>query len=328
MASGRGTFNAAALVIGALFKYLHFSQLAFYCFNVLMSSLTVVMFFCLARSFLTRKPSLYVTAVFAFNPELAFYNNFVLKENMVIFVMVVAMYFFFRAMATNCPVCKILFCLLLVPIALLREPLALIGILVIGLLPKRAIPWAGVAALGLVCMVYGQCAQLAKSYCVSHLGNYGITRHLLEDIYGVPTVITFGELFSSPALLAEYLIRSFVYYVRPGWNSGLKFNTFLVPYTLFVVYIFVASFSYRKYLPPAHRRAYLFVSVIIILLSLLYIIYDPVERYRYSVYQLGFTLLALNLYGYHEYRSRRPDAVTAELGAACEGPPSLTASQD
>jgi hypothetical protein len=76
-----------------------------------------------------------------------------------------------------------------------------------------------------------------------------------------------------------------------------------VPYTLFVVYVFAASFPYRKYLASAYRTAYFFIGMAIILASLIIIIYDPVERYRYSVYQLGFTLLILNLKGYQEYHS-------------------------
>jgi hypothetical protein len=72
IAGGPARFDMAAVVIGALFEHLNFSHLTFYLFNVLLSSLTVFIFFNLARTCLTRKLSLYLTAIFAFNPELAF----------------------------------------------------------------------------------------------------------------------------------------------------------------------------------------------------------------------------------------------------------------
>jgi hypothetical protein len=316
MAGGPDEFNMAAVVTGALFRHLHFTHLTFYMVNVVMSSLTVFAFFHLARTCLTRKLALYITAIFAFNPEVAFYNNFVLKENMVLLVLVVAMYFFFKALTTDGPAFKILFCLVLPLLALLREPLALMGLLVIALLPKRAVPWAAVAALVLAYFVRIPCREFVQGYWFSHLGHYGITRLLLTDIYGAPTVITFGELFSTPWLFAEYFLRSLLFYIRPGWSAGVKFNTFLVPYTLFVVYVFVMSFPYRKYLPPAHLSAYLLIAVVVIVLSLIYIIYDPVERYRYSVYQLGFSLVVLNFYGYQRHRSCGASLVTAAVGTA------------
>ncbi len=310
IAVGPDRFNIAAVVIGALFKHLHFNHLTFYLFNILLSSLTVFVFFNLTRTCLTRKLSLYVTAIFAFNPELVFYNNFVVKENMLILVIIVAMYFFFKALATNLLAYKILFCLLLPLIALIREPLALMGLLPLAFLTKytrRLIILSGiVAAFGLLYLMPEQSTKLLELYLASHLGNYGVTKVLLEDIYGVPTLITFGELFSSPTLFVEYFSRSFLYYIRPGMGAGIKLNSFLIPYTLFVVYVFLVSFPYRKYLASTYRTAYLFIALTIILVSLTIITYDPVERYRYSVYQLGFTLLVLNLKGYQERILRQP----------------------
>jgi len=323
MSGGVREFNVAAVVIGAMFKYLYFNHLSFYIFNIVVSTVTVIVFYHLARTCLGRKFSLYLTAIFAFNPELAFYNNFVLKENLLILVIVVAMYFFFKALATNSLTYKILFCLLLPLIAAVREPLALMGLLLLAFLPKvtgRRVFLCGIAAaFGLLCLVYGQFTVLFRSYWASHLGNYGITRILMEDIYGVPTVVTFGELFSSPALLAEYLARSIAYYMRPGWNAGVKLNSFLVPYTLFVVYVFVASFRYRKFLSTRYRIAYALIALTVVAISMILIIYDPVERYRYSVYQMGFALLVLNLCGYQEYSSQRLGRITAELGVTGEG---------
>jgi len=152
----------------------------------------------------------------------------------------------------------------------------------------------------------------------SHLGNYGATRIILEKMYGVPTLVTFGEILSSPSLFAYYYLRSFLYYIRPGWSAGMKFNSFLVPYTLIVVYIFIASLRYRHFLSPIYRKVYLTIALIIIGTSLLIIIYDPIERYRYSVYQFGFTLLILNLRGYQEHINSYLCPATAEMQAAAE----------
>jgi hypothetical protein len=318
-AGGPGRFNIAALAIGAMFEHLCFNHLAFYFFNIFLSSLTVFVFFKLARTCLNRKLSLYVTAIFAFNPEIAFYNNFVLKENMLILVIVIAMYFFFKALATDSTGYKILFCLFLPLIVLVREPLIVMGFLPLSLLPKisrRPVFLSGVAAaFGLFCLTREQCTELYWSYWTSHIGYYGATKTIFEDIYGSPTVVTFGTLFSSPGLFTEYFIRSLLYYMRPGMNAGVKLNLFLVPYMLLVVYVFVASFPYRKYLASTCRTAYLFIGITIVLASLTIIIYDPVERYRYSVYQLGFTLLVLNLKGYQQYIAHRPCTTTAEQQA-------------
>ena len=317
---GPGRFDVAAVMIGALFRHLDFNHLAFYSFNILISAAAVVVFYHLARTCLDRKLTLYVTAIFAFNPELAFYNNFVLKENFLILAIVVAMYFFFKALATNESGYKGLFCFLLPPLVLIREPLFLMGLLPLALLPRtarRLILLCGMAATCvLVYLMREQTDVLIERYSTSHTGTYGATKAIFEDIYGYPTSVTFGTLFSSPALLAEYLVRSFLYYVRPGWSAGVKLNSFLVPYTLFVVYVFVASFPYRKFLTPAYRTAYAFIAWVIILVSLLVIIYDPIERYRYSVYQLGFTLLVLNFRGYQERVLACADA--AELQAGLE----------
>ena len=319
IAGGPGRFNIAAVVIGTLFKHLYFNHLAFYLLNTLMSTATVVVFFYLARSCLSRKIALYVTAIFAFNPELVFYNNFVVKENMLILVIVVAMYFFFKAMSTNLLGYKILFCLFLPVIALIREPFALMGLLPLALLTKPTRKFVILAecatAFGLLYVMREQAIESFKAHWSSHIGYYGATIAIFKDIYGTKTSVTFSTLFSTPALLVEYLFRSFLFYVRPGWSAGLKFNTFLVPYTLFVVYVFAASFRYRKYLTSTYRTAYSFIAFTIILISLVLIIYNPVERYRYTVYQLGFTLLILNLSGYQEHIYRQP--VEVKISRAC-----------
>jgi hypothetical protein len=319
MSGGPDVFNLAAVVIGAMFRYLHFNHLIFYLFNVLVSSATVVVFFHLARTCLDRKLALYVTAVFAFNPEFAFYNNFVLKENALILIVVVAMYSFFKALATNSLCHRVLFCLLLPLIALIREPLVLMGFLPLAFVKKsrrRLIILGGIVASSiLLCLMYEQCTAPVRSYWVSHLGDYGATRAIFEDIYGVPASVTFGTLFSSPRLFAEYFLRSLLYYLRPGWNAGVKLNSVLVPYTLFVVYVFAASFPYRKYLTSTYRTAYSLIALTVILISLILVIYDPIERYRYTVYQLGFTLLVLNLNGHQErLRQERCTTIGVETG--------------
>jgi hypothetical protein len=319
MSGGPDVFNLAAVVIGAMFQYLHFNHLTFYLFNVLVSSATVVIFFYLARICLDRKLALYVTALFAFNPELAFYNNFVLKENLLILVIVVAMYFFFKALTADRIMYKIGFLLLLPPVALLREPLVLMGFLPLAFFrnpARRLIFFCGIAvACGLLYLMREPTSTLIKAYWASHLGNYGATKAIFEDIYGVPTSVTFGEVFSSPSLCAEYMLRSFLYYIRPGWNAGVKLNSALIPYTLFVIYVFIASFPLRKYLVPTYRTAYGLIALIVIALSVLLIIYDPIERYRYSVFQLAFTLLVLNLAGYQEHlRTERGAATGVEAG--------------
>jgi hypothetical protein len=318
MSGGPGVFNVAAVIIGAMFRYLHFNHLTFYLFNIFVSAATVVVFFHLARTCLDRKLALYVTAIFAFNPELAFYNNFVLKENLLILVLVVAMYCFFKALATNGPVYEILFLLLLPLIGLLREPLVLMGFLPIAFFRGRArrlICWCGVVtACGLLYLMREQAGTFVRSYWVSHIGNYGATKAIFEAIYGVPTSVTFGEVFSSPALFAEYFFRSFLCYIRPGWNAGVKLNSALIPYTLFVVYVFMASVPFRKYLVSSYHTAYMLIALIVIALSLILILYDPIERYRYSVFQLAFTLLVLNLKGYQE-RLRPERCATSGVAA-------------
>ena len=306
-----GRFDIAAVVIGALFKYLHFNHMTFYLFNILLSTATVIVFYHLARTCLERKFSLYVTAIFALNPEFAFYNNFVLKENALILFIIIAMYLFFRALDTNLFGYKVFFFLLLPLIVIVREPLVLTGLLLLAFLRKstrRFILLSGAAAVFvLLFIMHEQSVLFFKAYWVSHLGHYGATKIILEKMYGTPTVVTFGEIFSSPSLFVNYYIRSFLYYIRPGWSAGMKLNSFLIPYTLFTVYVFIASFRYRKYLTSNYRTAYLLIASTIILISLILIIYDPIERYRYSVYQLGFTLLVLNLKGYQEYIFYQPN---------------------
>jgi len=85
---GPDHFSLAAVAIGAMFKYLHFNHLTFYLFNTFLSAVTVIVFFSMARTCLDRKLSLYITAIFAFNPEFVFYNNFVLKENALILIII------------------------------------------------------------------------------------------------------------------------------------------------------------------------------------------------------------------------------------------------
>jgi 4-amino-4-deoxy-L-arabinose transferase-like glycosyltransferase len=304
MYGGQGVFNAAAVLIGAMFKYLHFNHLTFYLFNVFLSATTVIVFFHLASTCLDRKLALYVTAIFAFNPELAFYNNFVLKENLLILILVVAMYCFFKALETNNFAYKILFFLLLPLITLIREPLVLLGLLPLAFFRKpmrRLIILSGaMVACGLLYLMREKTSTLILTYWSSHIGNYGATKEIFKNIFGVSTEVTFGELFSSPTLFAEYFFRSLLYYIRPGWNAGVKLNSFLIPYSLFTVFVFIASLSYRKCLSSTYRTAYLLITSTIILISLVLIIYDPIERYRYSVYQLGFSLLVLNLRGYQK----------------------------
>jgi len=320
MSGGPNVFNLAAVVIGAMFQYLHFNHLTFYLFNVLISSIAVICFFHLARTCLDRKFALYVTAIFAFNPELAFYNNFVLKENLLILVIVVAMYCFFKALATNELIYKILFLILLPLIGLLREPLVLMGLLPLAFFRKptrRLVLFSGIAAaFGLLYLMREQAGTLIRAYWASHTGYYGATKAISEDIYGVPTSVTFGEVFSSPALFTEYFFRSFLYYIRPGWNAGLKLNSALIPYTLFVIYVFIASFPFRKYLVSIYRTAYVLIALIVIALSVILILYDPIERYRYSVFQLAFTLLVLNLKGYQE-RLRQERHPTTGIETCC-----------
>lgn len=304
MAGGPGVFNIAAIIIGAMFRYLHFNHMTFYLFNVFVSATTVIVFFYLAMTCLDRKLALYVTAIFAFNPEFAFYNNFVLKENLLILILVVAMYCFFKALEANGFVYKILFFILLPLITLIREPLVLMGLLPLAFFHKPMrrliVLFGAMAAWGLLYLTREKTIALVLAYWSSHIGNYGATKDILKNIYGVSTEVTFGEVFSSPSLFVNYYLRSFLYYIRPGWNAGMKLNSFLVPYSLFTIYVFTASFRYRKYLTSNYLTAYRLIAFGIILISLIFIIYDPIERYRYSVYQLGFTLLVLNLRGYQE----------------------------
>jgi hypothetical protein len=307
---GPDHFSLAAVGIGVMFKYLHFNHLTFYLFNTFLSAMTVIMFFNMAHTCLDRKLSLYITAVFAFNPEFVFYNNFVLKENIIILAIVVIMYLFFKALATNSLGYKILFCLLLPLVPVLRKPLVLMVLLPIVFLPKctkKLILISGIAATSCV-IIY-----LLQLCWTVDIGNYGATKTILKDIYGAPTTIKLCTIFLTPSLLAEYLFRSTLYYIRPGWSAGMKFNSFLVPYTLIAVYIFIASLRYRHFLSPTYSRVYLTIFLIIIGTSLVLIIYDPIERYRYSVYQFGFTLLILNLRGYQEYINSYLHPATTEM---------------
>jgi hypothetical protein len=297
-AGGPDHFSLAAVAIGAMFKYLHFNHLAFYLFNTFISAVTVIVFFKMARMCLDRKLSLYITAVFALNPEFVFFNNFVLKENIIILAIVIVMCLFFKALAMDSLRYKIFFCLLLPLVPLLRKPLVLMLILPIVFLPKctkKLILVSGIAATSCV-LIY-----LLQLCWTADIGNYGATKSILKNIYGAPTTVKLCTIILTPSLLVEYFFRSTLYYIRPGWSAGVKFNSFLVPYTLIAVYIFIASLRYRHFLSPIYRNVYLTIALIIIGTSLILIIYDPIERYRYSIYQFGFTLLILNLRGYQEH---------------------------
>ena len=225
------------------------------------------------------------------------------------------MYLFFKAMATNSLRYKILFILLLPLVPLLRKPLVLMGLLPIVFLPKctkKLILISGIAVAG------GLLFYILQLCWTADVGDYGATKIILKDIYGAPTIIKLCTIFLTPSLLVEYLFRSTLYYIRPGWSAGMKFNSFLVPYTLFTVYIFIASFRYRHFLSPIDRRVYLTIALIIIGVSIVFIVYDPIERYRYSVYQLGFTLIILNLRGYQKRIDSYPCPVTAKMQATVE----------
>jgi len=185
MTGGYGEFNMAAVLIGALFKYLHINHLTFYLINVLMSTTTVIVFFYMARTCLTRKLSLYVTGIFALNPEFAFYNNFILKENLLILVIVVVMYFFFKSLATNSSTYKILFCLFLPLIPILRESLIFMGILPLVFFSKstrRFIYLWGTLALLIYEKITLFFTSFCESYWISHIGDYGATKAIFTDI--------------------------------------------------------------------------------------------------------------------------------------------------
>ena len=323
ISGGPGEFNLLGTFIGILFKYLHFNHLDFYLFNILLSTTAVVVFFKTVRTFLNRKLSLYLTAIFAFNPEMLYYNNFVLKESILTLVIVVAMYLFLKAWATNLLHHKILFYLFLPLLPLIREPLVLMMILPLAFLPKstRLITYSLIITIA-ICL-----SQVVPDEYISKInpfalhkfaGSVGLTHRILTSTLGTETLITFEELISTPLSLLEYLLRSTLYFIRPGWDNGILLNSVLVPYSLFVFYIFLASFQYRKWLNKNDRRAYFFIALSLILLSVFLIMCIPSVRYRYNVFLLAFMLIILNFKGYgihvsHKINSKKLNRIESAI---------------
>lgn len=311
-----------AIVTGALFKYLHFNHLAFYLFNTFLSAVSVVIFHSLARTCLDKKLSLYVTAIFAFNPAVFYYNNFVLKETILMLIIVSVMYLFLKALETNLLRYKIML-LLLLPLLLTREPFCLMFLLLFAFLPARKARFmillpAIALFIALMCYSLFFDWDLVDKYLCSHLGNYGATKIVLRHIYGKPTVITFAELFNSPVLFAKYLLISAFYYMKPGMNDGIKLNCILIPHTLFVYVIFIKSFMYRRFLDSRYRIAYSYIGMIILLVSLILIVYDPIERYRYCVFHLVFTLLVLNFKGWQKSKLLSAVSADSDIATHCQ----------
>jgi len=112
------------------------NHLAFYLFNTFLSTISVVIFHSLARTCLDKKLSLYATAIFAFNPAVFYYNNFVLKETILMLIIVSVMYLFLKALKTNLLRYKIML-LLLLPLLLTREPFCFMFLLLFAFLPKQ-----------------------------------------------------------------------------------------------------------------------------------------------------------------------------------------------
>ena len=291
-----------ALVTGVLFKYLHFNHLAFYLFNTFLSTISVVIFHSLARTCLDKKLSLYATAIFAFNPAVFYYNNFVLKETILMLIIVSVMYLFLKAIETNLLWHKIVL-LLLLPLLLTREPFCFMFLLLFAFLPKRKMKImillpAVVLLFSVICYANCQDWNFISIYLHSHLGNYGATKIILRHIYGKPTVITYAELLTTPVLFAKYILLSVYYFFKPGLNDGIKLNCVLIPYDLFFYFILIASFKFRKLLCQRDKIAYSYIGIIFLLVSLVFLIYDPLERYRDSITPLLTMLLVLNFKGW------------------------------
>ena len=300
-----------AIVTGVLFKYLHFNHLAFYLFNTFLSAVSVVIFHSLARTCLDKKLSLYATAIFAFNPAVFYYNNFVLKETILMLIIVSVMYLFLKALKTNLLRYKIML-LLLLPLLLTREPFCFMFLLLFVFLPKRKMKMMmlllAIASL-LVIMCY------ASRYFHSHIGNYGATKTILRHIYGKPTVITYAELLTTPVLFAKYILLSVYYFFKPGLNDGIKLNCVLIPYDLFFYFILIASFKFRKFLYQRDKIAYSYIGIIFLLVSLVFLIYDPLERYRDSITPLLTVLLVLNFKGWQNMNSLQNASDCIEITA-------------
>jgi hypothetical protein len=158
------------------------------------------------------------------------------------------------------------------------------------------------------------------SYLNSHLGNYGATKIILERIYGEPTAITFSELFTTPALFAKYICLSVWYYIKPGMYDGVKFNCVLIPYDLFFYFLLLKSLRFRKSLESRDKISYFYIGMVFLLISLLFIIYDPHERYRDSVTPLLTVLLVLNFKGWQNMNSLQNASDCIEITANLSAP--------
>lgn len=308
-----------SLFISALFRYLHFNHLAFYLFNTFLSTISVIIFYNISRIHLEKQLSLLATAVFAFNPVVFYHNNFVLKETILMLMIVSAMYSFFKAQETNLLQYKIML-LLLLPLLLTREPFCFMFLLLLAFLSKQKIkmiilPLAIILFFYMICYTNNPCFNFINSYFHSHLGNYGATKIILQHIYGQPTTITFSELFTTPALFAKYICLSIWYYIRPGMYDGVRFNCVLIPYDLFFYFMLLKSFRFRKFLRSRDKISYFYIGMVILLISLLFIIYDPHERYRDSITPLLTVLLVLNFKGWQNMNSLQNASGFTEITA-------------
>ena len=313
-----------AIVTGVLFKYLHFNHLAFYLFNTFLSAVSVVIFQSLARTCLNKKLSLYATAIFAFNPAVFYYNNFVLKETILMLIIVSVMYLFLKALETYLLRYKIML-LLLLPLLFTREPFCFMFLLLFAFLPKRKtrmMMLLPAIILLFVIMCYANCLHWnsISRYFHSHLGNYGATKINLQHIYGKPTVITYAELLTTPVLFAKYILLSVYYFFKPGLNNGIKLNCVLIPYDLFFYFILIASFKFRKFLCQRDKIAYSYIGIIFLLVSLVFLIYDPLERYRDSITPLLTVLLVLNFKGWQNMNSLQNASDFTEITANLSAP--------
>ena len=313
-----------AIVTGVLFKYLYFNHLAFYLFNTFLSAISVVIFYGLTRTCLDEKLSLSATAIFAFNPVVFYYNNFVLKETILMLLIVSVMYLFFKALKTNSMWYKIML-LLLLPLLLTREPFCFMFLLLFAFLPARKAKFMMLLpaiALFIALMRYSLFSDwdLVDKYLSSHLGNYGATRIILRHIYGKPTVITFAELLTTPVLFAKYILLSVYYFFKPGLNDGIKLNCVLIPYDLFFYFILITSFKFRKFLCQRDKIAYSYIGIIFLLVSFVFLLYDPLERYRDSINPLLTMLLVLNFKGWQNMNSLQNTSGFTEIEANLSAP--------
>ena len=313
-----------AVFTSALFKYLHFNHLAFYLFNTFLSAISVFIFHKLASIHLDKKLSLFITAIFAFNPAIFFYNNFILKETILMLIVVSFMYFFFKVLETGVLGYKILF-LLLLPLFTTREPFCFAFLLAFAFLPDRKakiMMLLPVVILLSVLIYYNLFPNwdwdMINKYLCSHLGNYGATKNILRQIYSQATVITFAELLTSPVLFMKYISLSIFYYLKPGMYEGFKLNCTLIPYDLFFYFIFIKTFKYRKFLKTRDSIAYSYIGIVILLISVVFLIYDPHERYRDSVTAFIFMLLVLNFKGWQKSKSLSTVSADHDIATHCQ----------